>query len=135
MIQTEIASCNKRTEQYIEVYTFRKESGHWYIDLPEYLEQGYSNNDLEMVEGTSKLLNTISNGSNAVTLRLSTEPFKGSDILELQEHCDAPSGGAIYLMERCQGREVAMLIWICDIALFVFGDMPQQIFFQRINAL
>ena len=133
MIQTQAPSYNKESGYPIEVYNFRKESGRWYIDLPEYLEQGYRKTDLEMVEGTHKLLNTIAQGGNKITLRLSTKPFQGAGVLELQEHCDAPRGGAIYLMEGCQGRRLDSLIWICDIALFVFGDMPQQIFFQRIN--
>lgn len=133
MIQTKIPSFDRALTYPVLEYTFRKEDDHWYIDLPEYLEQGYSKTDLALVEGTHKLLNTIAQGGNEITLQLSTDRFEGSDVLELQEHCEAPRGGAIYLMEGCQGRQMDMLLWICDIALLVFGDMPQQIYFKRIH--
>lgn len=115
-------------------HTFKKEDGHWFIYLPDYLEQGFDKSDLEM-EGAYKLLNTIANGRHKVTLQLSTEPFDGADVLELIEHCDAPKGGAIYLLETCQGREINSFIWVCDIALFVFGDMPDRIYVQRARKL
>jgi hypothetical protein len=117
----------------IQTHVFKKEEGRWYIDLPEYLAQGWSKRDLEMVEGADKLLNTIANGGKRVTLRLSTEPFEGADALELMDHCEAPKGGAIYLLDTCHGKEIGAFIWICDIALFVFGDMPEYIYFQRVG--
>lgn len=116
----------------VKTYTFIKEDRRWYIDLPEYLEQGWSKADLEMMEGASKLLNTIAQGKNHVSLRMSTQPFKGADVLELMELCEAPRGGGIYLMELCHGRDVSTFIWICDIALFVFGDLPEQIYVQSV---
>lgn len=117
----------------IQTHVFKKEEGRWYIHLPLYLEQGWSKQDLEMVEGADKLLNTIASGRNRVSLRLSTEPFEGADVLELMEHCPAPKGGAVYLLETCHGKDVGSYIWICDIALFVFGDMPEHIYFQRVS--
>jgi hypothetical protein len=117
----------------IKTFTFKKEEGRWFIYLPEYLEHGWTKKDLEMVEGAHKLLNTIASGAPKVTLRLSTEPFDGADVLELMEHCPAPKGGAIYLLETCHGREISSFIWICDIALFVFGDLPEHIYVQRVR--
>ena len=117
----------------IQTHIFKKEEGRWYIHLPEYLEQGWSKKDLEMVEGADKLLNTIACGRNRVTLRLSAEPFDGADVLELMDHCEAPKGGAVYLLDTCHGKEIGSFIWICDIALFVFGDMPEYIYFQRVT--
>ena len=117
----------------IQTHTFRREAEHWYIDLPEYLDQGGYLAELEMTEGTDKLLNTIAFGRNTITLRLSTEPFEGADVLDLIDHCEAPKGGAIYLLETCRGKEIGAFIWICDIALFVFGDIPERIYFQPIG--
>jgi hypothetical protein len=85
-----------------------------------------------MVAGSSKLLDTLANGRQKISLRMSTEPFESADVLKLMEHCPAPRGGAIYLLETCHGRNVSTFIWICDIALFVFGDMPEHIYVQRI---
>jgi len=36
-------------------YRFIKDGIKWYIDLPEYLEQGGTMGDLEMVEGADKM--------------------------------------------------------------------------------
>jgi hypothetical protein len=132
-LQTKRPVEDKQSTHVVETYTFKKEEGRWYIYLPEYLEQGWSKQDLEMVDGAHKLLQTIGYGRNKVMLRLSTERFEGADMLEVIELCEAPKGGAMYLLDTCQGKELNALIWICDIALFVFGDMPEHIYFQRVR--
>jgi len=119
----------------VKTYTFIKEEGRWYIHLPKYLEQGWSKQDLEMAEGDHKLLNIISGGRKKLFLRLSKEPFEGADELELMEHCPAPRGGGVYLMESCRGKEISSFIWICDIALLVFGEMPEHIYVERVGKL
>jgi hypothetical protein len=115
-----------------QIHTFIKENGQWLIHLPEYLAQGWSKKDLTMKEGTSKLLNILAQGKASVSLRMSTDPFAGADRLELIEHCDAPGGGAVYLLESCHERNSSTMIWICDIALFVFGDMPEEFYVQQV---
>src|SRR5215203_1772031 len=98
------------------VYTFKREGGQWYIDLVDYLEQGWSKKDLELTEGAHKVLNTLSNGATKLRLRLSLEPFEGANLLELIEHCAAPKGGGIYLFNP--GKEFnSNMFWICDLAL------------------
>ncbi|HWJ27999.1 MAG TPA: DUF6717 family protein [Flavisolibacter sp.] len=135
MVQTQNVSAKavKHPNEDVMAYSFYKLNGTWYIDLPEYLEQGGFQNDLEMAEGAHTLLNIISAGRKNVTLRMSTQSFTGSDELELIDHCGAPKGGAIYLLKTCNGKPVDNFIWICDIALFVFGDMPDHIYVQQIK--
>ncbi|MDB5205257.1 MAG: hypothetical protein JWR72_332 [Flavisolibacter sp.] len=134
MIQT----ANEQTTQKhpnaeVKIYSFLREDGRWYINLTEFENQGWTKNDLELVDGGHKLLNKIAHGMNKVTLQLSTEPFDGADVLELVDQCEAPKGGGIYLMESCRGE--ASFIWICDIALLVFGDMPDTIYVRRVDNL
>ena len=117
----------------VKTYSFLRENGRWYIHLAETENQGWTKNDLELVDGGHKLLNKISHGMSKVTLQLSTEPFDGADVLELVDQCEAPKGGGIYLMESCHGE--ASFIWICDIALLVFGDMPDAIYVRRVDNL
>src|SRR4051812_14537798 len=119
-MQTEYKQTVKHPNEGVMTYSFYKHEGVWNIYLPEYLEQGGSKNDLEMPEGSHTLLNIISAGRKNVTLRMSIQPFAGSDELELIDHCDAPKGGAIYQLKTCNGKPVDNLLWICDIALFVF---------------
>ncbi|HVG15389.1 MAG TPA: DUF6717 family protein, partial [Chitinophagaceae bacterium] len=105
------------------VYTFIREGGRWYIYLTAYLNQGWGKQDLELVEGAQKVLNTLSNGAKKLRLNLSLEPFEGANVLELVEHCPAPKGGGIYLYNP-SAEHNSNLYWICDLALFVFGDIP-----------
>lgn len=115
-----------------DIYTFRREEGQWYIDLPVYLSHGWTRQDLQMTEGAHKFLNRLAGGAQKLRLRLRTLPWEGSHTLELVEHCEAPSGGAIYLYRKDKGQSEGELFWICDLALFVFGDMPERIYVQRL---
>ena len=58
-------------------YRFVRESGGWYIDLPEYLEQGGSKGDLAMVAGADTMLDIIAGTGDEVILQISTQPFRG----------------------------------------------------------
>lgn len=117
-----------------DVFTFKRENGQWYVHLPVYLNQGWSKEDLQMVEGAHKFVNRISKGAQKVRLRLNTDPFTGSDVLQLVEHCTEPKGGAIYKFVQDGDSRSGLLFWICDLALFVFGDMPERIYVQRLPA-
>lgn len=116
------------------MYAFYKADGGWYIDLPEYISRGGKKEDLRMKAGTDRLLKMLSAGRRQVTLLIDTEPFGGAEVMELVDLCSAPKGGGIYLVETCNGVQVNELIWICDIALFVFGDLPAQIYIKKVEA-
>lgn len=115
------------------VYTFIKENGLWYIDLPEYLQQGGSKADLQMVAGADEMLDIMARGKKKVTIELDREPFEGADLLELTELCEAPMGGGYYTMHTYKGRPLNKRMWLCDVTLFVFGDMPQKIFCKKLE--
>lgn len=114
------------------IYTFKREEGMWYIHLPCYLEQGWDKQDLRMAEGAHKFLNVVSNGAKKIRLRISLHPRDGAGKLELVEHCQAPKGGAVYLFTP-PGQSQGALFWICDLALFVFGDLPDWIYVERLQ--
>jgi hypothetical protein len=50
----------------VQTYRFIKEGTEWYIDLPEYIENGGSKGDLQMVEGADTMLDIISAGGDEV---------------------------------------------------------------------
>jgi hypothetical protein len=62
-------------------HRFIKEGSSWYIDLPEYLEQGGSKDDLQMISGADTMLDIIAGDADEVTLQMDTEPFRGADEL------------------------------------------------------
>lgn len=112
-------------------YMFYKSGRQWYIDLPEYLQQGGAQDDLEMVDGADKLLDLISGQQDAVSLTISEEQFDGADLLELREVCDPYLGGAVYFLKYYEGQEVNREIWLCQVTAFVFGDLPDKIFIRK----
>jgi hypothetical protein len=116
----------------MNTYRFIKEGRDWYIDLPEYLENGGSKGDLQMVEGADKMLDFISEGKNSVSLTIDKIPFTGSDELTLIERCDPFVGGGYYKLQIFEGKEMNQTMWLCAVTEYVFGDLPEQIFIKRV---
>ncbi|HVF97719.1 MAG TPA: DUF6717 family protein [Flavisolibacter sp.] len=129
-MQTEQKNTVQQGAEEKEVYTFKREEGRWYICLATYLSHGWSKRELELTEGAHKVLNMLSNGAKKLRLRLGHKPFEGANVLELVEHCPAPKGGGIYLLNP--EKQNHGLYWICDLALFVFGDIPDRIYVKRL---
>lgn len=115
----------------MNTYRFIKEGRDWYIDLPEYIENGGSKGDLQMVEGADTMLDVISDGTNEVSLTLDRTSFSGSDILTLTERCDPYIGGGYYLLQTFEGKAFNKTMWLCAVTEYVFGDLPAQIFIKR----
>lgn len=115
----------------MNTYRFIKEERDWFIDLPEYLENGGSKGDLQMVEGADKMLDFISEGKNAVSLTIDRVSFDGSDELKLIERCDPFVGGGYYNLQTFEGKEMNQTMWLCAVTEYVFGDLPEQIFIKR----
>ena len=113
-------------------HRFVRESGGWYIDLPEYLAQGGSKGDLAMVSGADTMLDIISGKDNELTLQIDTEPFSGADELLLTELCDPLLGGGYYQMKQFEGKAVNQDMWLCEVTRFVFSTIPPKIYFKRI---
>jgi hypothetical protein len=112
-------------------YKFVKSGNDWYIDLPEFLEQGGSIGDLQMIDGADKMLDIMAGNESSVILNIAREPFEGSDILVLTEKCDPYIGGGYYLMKYYEEKEINKSIWLCQVTEFVFGDIPEKIFVRR----
>jgi hypothetical protein len=116
------------------IYTFKKEAGSWYIDLPEYLETGGRKTDLEMVDGADELLDLLARREKKVSLEMDVQPFENADVLELVHLCEAPKGGGYYKLDSYRSRPLNKEIWLCDVALFVFGDLPEKIYIKARNS-
>ncbi len=87
----------------MEAYKFIKEGSEWYIDLPEYLANGGSKGDLQMVQGADTMLDIISEGRMEISLMLDKVSFAGSDKLVLTERCDPYIGGGYYHLQSFEG--------------------------------
>lgn len=113
-------------------HRFYREGSGWYIDLPQYLEQGGSKGDLAMVEGADTMLDIVANEAQDVTIKMDSKPFESADELQLTELCDPVIGGAYYLMKEFEGKEVNRQMWLCAVTEFVFGGMPEKIYVKRV---
>jgi len=114
----------------MKVYRFVKEGRDWYIDLPEYLAQGGSRGDLQMVEGADAMLDVIAEKQLEVNFILRREYFEGAVLLVLIERCDPYIGGGYYLLESLEGKEYNKKMWLCGVTEFVFGELPNEIFLK-----
>ncbi len=112
-------------------YKFIKTGKEWYVDLPEYLEQGGSMGDLQMVEGADAMLDFIAGVENEVFLYIDREHFQGSDRLELREKCEPYIGGGYYFLKEYNGKAINQTLWLCQVTEFVFGDIPDQLFIKK----
>jgi hypothetical protein len=118
-------------------HTFKKhENGIWYIDLPEYLEQGLGTQaNLMMVAGADTFLDKLSNNGNEVKVRIETEPYDEQQYAlsrlgfgldkELLDSVNHPvvEYGAYY---RASDGHV---LWLCPVTEYVFGgSYPTDIY-------
>jgi hypothetical protein len=117
----------------IQTYRFIKEPTGWYIDLPQYLDQGGSKGDLQMVEGADTMLDIMAGGNDSIILAISEKSFDEADRLQLTEKCDPYIGGGYYLLHSWEGEPVMKNMWLCAVTEFVFGYVPEQIFIKRVT--
>lgn len=108
------------------VYNFVKKDNCWFV------VSGSANKLSELPEGARAVLNSVAGGRNAIRLKMDTEYFEGADSLTLLELCDGPRGGAYYMMQTCNGKNLFRKMWVCDLTLFVFGDMPESIYLRKL---
>lgn len=105
----------------MEINFERFDDGRWYVIFPEY-EGNYE--DLEMVEGADKMLDSLTEDNLKVSLEVSLkDDFIFPFILELQTHDDY---GAYYEVVDCPLFKGT--IWLCNVTHEFFGEHPEKIY-------
>jgi hypothetical protein len=66
-----------------------------------------------------------------VTIEVDTQPFEKAVELELIAHGDENSGGGCYRMRNRLGKVIQQELWLCDVPLLLFGDIPERIYLKR----
>jgi hypothetical protein len=132
---------NTITATDIKVLGFNKEDGIWYVDIPEFLEQGLgSKNNLMMVDGADTFIDILSENGYNVTLKISTQPFEGyqtkmkkfkkglnKQLLDLIGHAPVDYG-AYYMVSELNGNPFNHQLWLCPVTEYVFGNYPEEIY-------
>lgn len=131
-----------KTKSPTKTLSFNKENGLWYADLPQFLELGLGTKaNLLMVDGSDTFLDLLSSNGAKVTVKLSTQPFKGhsihleklkiglnQDLLDQIGHAPV-SYGAYYNVTKYQNKTFQHTLWLCPVAEYVFnGEYPQNIY-------
>lgn len=116
-------------------YTFIKDQDHWFLSAPEHAHERDHSAVSVLSDGVHRLLDFVARGRNKVTLTMDTEPFEGADLLELTELGSADKGGGYYRLFSRMGKQIIQALWLCDITLHVFGDIPERIYIRREPAM
>jgi len=106
---------------------YKTEENRWYIDLPDYIENGGYIEELEMVAGADIMLDILSDFQSNITLIIDTIPFENSERIIKTENQECESGANYDLISQMNNR---LPIWLCDVTKYVFGDFPDIIFFK-----
>lgn len=102
----------------------------WYADIPVWPGPRSA---CAMVCGADTLLDILSDGNERVTLRLCLDPkhLRGGDAVSGVLDYVRPDGmgdGADYVYKR--DGEPQFELWLCGVTEFVFGFMPERIYFE-----
>lgn len=127
---------------------YKDPDGRWYIDLPEYIDQGLGTKDnLEMVAGADTLLDKLSNDSDQVVLKFDDQPFEGHTIHLIRSAQDDESyadidpdldaGGYYHYYDNPLWLNKIINrfcpVWLCPVTLYVFnGAYPKNIYIQKV---
>jgi len=84
--------------------------------------------------GADHFCDIMAEGGNEIFVTLSKEPFEGSDVLNFQKlgRLEGPEfgEGAWYLLQEYKGVDYKLEMWLCDVTKFVFGNLPEKIYFS-----
>lgn len=106
---------------------YRDYDNRWYVFLPEWLGEKA---DLEMVSGADTMLDIISQGETEIRVAFSLSPFDDSNKLTMIRLATELDNGAYYLLDHYNGIDLNLELWLCDVTKFVFGDLPELIYFR-----
>lgn len=95
---------------------YKTEDDRWYVDLPEYMEQGGAQEDLEMVRGAGDLLDQLCHNRDSVSINVDTKFNFRKGIRLIRVHQNEI--GATYI----NLNQPIKLVWLCAVTRFVFNQ-------------
>jgi hypothetical protein len=104
---------------------FYKENDKWYADLPKFIEQGGTQDDLEMIEGADTLLTVLSEDDSEITIEVSTERFDGFEgkLFYIGDINLYPEGTYLAYPDNHS-------LWLCYVTKWLFNTYPQAIYYK-----
>lgn len=106
----------------MRTFEFVKVGKVWFYWWPDYDKGGPE--DLAMVDGADKLLDSL--GGKFAKVQLADLTLAEIVLSKIEEN----EWGATYY---CRSKNYNGTVWICTLALFVFGEYPQNIYLKDIQ--
>jgi hypothetical protein len=110
---------------------YKTKENRWYAHLPEYLEEGGSIEECEMVAGADIWLDIISDNNNEIILKLSDTKQLAEKIVLYDTDLSQPNLGATYIAHVYKEKDYNVIMWLCPVTLFVFDKYPKVIYYQK----
>lgn len=121
------------TSRTIKFYSEEGVFKEWYADIPEYIAEGGTKEDLQMVAGADMLLDILSDHGKDIVVEFSDVCFNGANVLRKLEDLGEDficASGAYYYIDNIDGKVYKDTIWLCDVLKWVFGDHPLNIYYK-----
>lgn len=112
-----------------KIIRFYNRYGKWYADLPQYIEEGGTEEECEMILGADTWLDELANDRDGIHIEISTDEPLGE---ELVLYSKDDSGGT-YLAHEYKGEVINHVLWLCNVTLWLLGEFPQVIYYKLKN--
>lgn len=123
----------------MKILRFYKGGDRWYADIPEYLEEGGNEDNLEMVLGANDLLEELSGNKDEITLLLTTDT---KEIIEKEEIPAYAHHNWEYLIRAdyiptSSGKYYtgynSRYMWLSPLWAWIFQMYPQYIYYKIVK--
>lgn len=104
----------------------------WFLDLPEYIDQGGDSEDLERVGAFHEFLEMVSGGETTLVFQLDTHPFEGADLLELTGSTGGGTGG-YYHLDTFEDQPVDLELWFNILSHISKQELVQKLYIKRVD--
>jgi hypothetical protein len=112
--------------------TYYKMGNRWFLDLPDYINQGGDPSDLERFGSFHDFLELAAEGEATIAFQMDTEPFEGADVLELTGTSGGRTGG-YYHLHSFNGKPVDIELWFNSVIYSGQNELPKRIYLKRIE--
>lgn len=110
--------------------TYYKFGQRWYIDLPEYIEQGGNPDDLEQVGAFHNFLELASAGESTISFFMDTQCFEGAD-KAIRTGTSGGKSGGYYHIATYAGNAVDFELWINTVLYLMMPELSLQLYFKK----
>jgi hypothetical protein len=112
--------------------TYYKLGQTWFLDLPEYLEQGGDPDHLERIGSFAEFLDLASGNASTIIFEMDMEPFEGASVFELTGSSGGRTGGYYHLSEY-EGKRVDFELWFNTIIYIRNTELPKRLYLKKLK--